>query len=124
MFNIPEGDRDNDLDLHRFSRMSEAEFKARVSKGERFVIYRYTLSALVYSVTRPTKVYVSSGRMSAVLNGVPFTIISAVLGWWFITGPIRTISSIIANSRGGIDVFSEILEHIRKQDVFHLYGMR
>ena len=104
--------------------MSEAEFKARVSKGERFVIYRYTLSALVYSVTRPTKVYVSSGRMSAVLNGVPFTIISAVLGWWFITGPIRTISSIIAISRGGIDVSSEILEHIRKQDVFHLYGMR
>ncbi len=71
MITIPQGAKDNNLDLHRFSRMSEAEFR-----------------------------------------------------WWFITGPITTIASIIANSRGGIDVSAEILEHIRKQDVLYLYGMR
>lgn len=123
MFAIPEGDRDYDLELHQFSRMSEAEFKNRQLLGERFVIYRYTLSALIYSTTRPTKVHVSKNRGSAVLKGIPYTVVSALFGWWFITGPITTIASIVANSRGGIDVSAEILEHIRKQDVRYLYGM-
>jgi len=124
MITIPQGAKDNNLDLHRFSRMGEAEFKNRVFLGERFVIYRYTLSAFIYSATLPTKVHVASSRSAAVLKGIPYTLVSALFGWWFITGPITTITSIIANSRGGIDVSAEILEHIRKQDVLYLYGMR
>lgn len=124
MIHIPQGDRDNDLDLHRFSPMSEAEFKNRVFLGARFVTYRYTLSAIIFSVTRPTKVHVASSRKSALLKGIPYTLVSALFGWWCITGPVHTIVPIATNSKGGRDVSAEILEHIRKQDVLYLYGMR
>lgn len=121
---IPSGERDDALDLHSFSRVSESEFKARLDRGERFVVYHYTLSAIIYTTTRPTKIFNPTSRRKALMLGLPYTLISIVLGWWSLTGFIWTITSIIRNSSGGTDVSGEILAYIRQQDPRYLYGMR
>ncbi len=123
MITMPQSVEHDELVLHNFSRMSVAEFKNRQFLGERFVIYNYTLSALIYTTTRPTKVHVARNLRTAILKGIPYTLISMIFGWWHIMGPIATIVSVIGNSLGGTDVSEEILEHIRKQDVRYQYGM-
>ena len=124
MFAIPRGVGDEDLDLHRFSRMSATEFRNSLALGHRYSIYRYTISAFIYSATLSTNVKVAANVKSAKFKGLPYSIISLILGWWFITGPINTIASIATNTRGGIDVSGEILEYIHQQDPRYLYGMR
>lgn len=114
-----------DLDLHRFSNMTEAEYSSRVAAGVRYVYYRYTISLLVVSIVHPTRVRVVHGRRQAFLQGLPCTALTLLLGWWsFPHGPINTITCLITNLRGGVDVGPDVLEFIRQQDPKWQYGFR
>lgn len=114
-----------ELDLHAFSNVSEKEFRARLAAGERFVVYLFAVSVVVYSFRHPTKVTVSRNRSNAVLKGLPWSLLTLMLGWWSIpSGPIYTIQCLVANTRGGVDVSANILEHILKNDVRYQYGFR
>jgi len=124
MFSRPE-ETPYELDLHAFSNWSEPQFRARLLAGERFVVYHYAVSAIFYSFRHPTKVYALRSRTHAVLQGLPWTLLTAMLGWWsFPAGPVFTIQCLALNLRGGVDVSGDILEHIRKQDVRYQYGFR
>jgi hypothetical protein len=115
----------HELDLHAFSTMKEQVFRARLAAGERFVVYHYAVSVIVYSFRHPTKVYALRNTSRAVLHGLPWTLLTALLGWWALpAGPIYTIQCLAMNLRGGVDVSGDILEHIRKQDVRYQYGFR
>ena len=120
---IPKGDRDDDLDLHPFSRLTEAEFKDMIAMGEHFVVYCYTLSAFIYTTTRPTKVHATRKFQGAFLRGLPYTMLTVLFGWWHPLGIVNSLNSIIANTRGGADVSPQIIEYIRQQDPRYLYGM-
>ena len=48
------------------------------------------------------------------LQGLPFTLLSLLLGWWGIPwGPIYTIQSLWVNLKGGRDVTQEIMPSMR-----------
>ena len=114
-----------ELNLHSFSGLTEEAYRSFVAQGERFVVYQYAISVVVYSMQHPTKVYRVKGRMDALLRGLPFTALTALLGWWgFPHGPIFTINSLVTNLRGGRDVGPEVLEFIRQQDPRYQYGPR
>lgn len=114
-----------ELDLHAFSNVSEKEFRARLAAGERFVVFLFAVSVVVYSFRHPTKVVVLRNRSQAIRRGLPWTLLTLVLGWWSIpSGPIYTIQALAANIGGGVDVSAEILDHIRKNDVRYQYGFR
>lgn len=115
----------HELDLHAFSNVTEQEFRARLAAGERFVVYHYAVSVVVYSFRHPTKVYALRSGSRAVLRGLPWTVLTALLGWWAIpSGPVYTIQCLAMNLRGGEDVSADILEHIRRHDVRYQYGFR
>jgi hypothetical protein len=60
-----------------------------------------------------------------VLRGLPWSLLTAVLGWWAIpAGPVFTVQCLAINLRGGTDVSPDILEHIRMHDVRYQYGLR
>lgn len=114
-----------ELNLHAFSNWTEERFNAFVNAGGRFVIYRYTLALVIYSMEHPSGVHSVTGRTQAILRGIPYSLLSVLFGWWFFpTGPFRTIQCLGTNLRGGRDVGGEVLEHIRQQDPLHQYGMR
>jgi hypothetical protein len=77
------------------------------------VIYQYCLSLLVITFKRSSKIYFISHEENAVVKGLPFTLLSLLLGWWGIPwGPIYTIQSIWLNFKGGRDVTKEVLTSI------------
>lgn len=114
-----------DLDLRRFSNMTERDFHNAVALGTRYVYFRFAFSLVLFSMVHPTRVHVVNGRKQALLRGSPYTLLTLLFGWWGLPhGPIYTIACLITNLRGGVDVGPEVLDFIRQQDPKWQYGLR
>jgi hypothetical protein len=85
--------------------LSEEEVVAELNNGARFVVYSYCVSLVFVTYGRPSPIrFVRRGK-SRFLTGLPYTLISLLLGWWgFPWGPIYTIKCVASNSTGGTDV--------------------
>jgi len=71
----------------------------------RLVIFQYCVSLGLVSFKRSSGVKVIPAGGSVFLAGLPYTLISLMVGWWGIPwGPIWTLETIGRNLAGGIDV--------------------
>ena len=92
------------------SSMSPHEIAFEIQRGGRFVVYQYCISLLIISFKRNSSVKFIRAGENAALKGLPFTLLSLVLGWWGIPwGFIYTPQVIYKNLKGGADVTSIIL---------------
>jgi len=92
---------------------SDGELQQELQQGGKFVLYQYCISLLVITFKRSSSVYFIRHEENAVVKGLPFTLLSLVLGWWGIPwGPIYTIQSIWVNFGGGKDVTNEMMPSI------------
>src|SRR4051812_22309083 len=99
--------------------MTDEEFATEIERGARFVIYQWCLSLVVITLRRPTDIYFIRAGESAVAKGLPWTLLSWLVGWWgFPFGIIFTIWVTVSNFSGGIDVTEAILRDMRPQGRF------
>jgi hypothetical protein len=90
--------------------LSAEEINFELSNGAKFVIYTYCISIVIMTFKRSSDIYFIKSNESSIKNGLIFTLISAVLGWWgFPWGPIYTIGAFVTNFGGGKDVTQEVL---------------
>jgi hypothetical protein len=90
--------------------MSASEIAFEVNRGARFVVYQYCVSALIMTFKRNSSVQFVRAGESATVKGLPFTLLSLLLGWWGIPwGFIYTPQVIYKNLKGGVDVTSYVL---------------
>jgi len=81
-----------------------------VAHGARFVVYSYNFSLVVVSFKRSSNIYFVRAGQSSVIKGLPFTLFSAVCGWWGIPhGIIFTFQTLGTNLGGGKDVTESVL---------------
>src|SRR5215211_8038250 len=93
---------------------SGGELQQEIQQGGKFVMYQYCISLLVITFKRSSKIYFIRHEENAVVKGLPFTLLSLVLGWWGIPwGPIYTVQSVWVNFKGGKDVTVEVLASMR-----------
>jgi len=89
---------------------SDGQLQQEIQQGGKFVMYQYCISLLIITFKHPTNIYFIRQEESAVVKGLPFTLLSFLLGWWGIPwGPIYTIQSIWINFKGGKDVTNEVV---------------
>ena len=89
---------------------SGGQLQQEIQQGGKFVVYQYCISVLVITFKRSSNIYFISHEQNSIVNGLPFTLLSLILGWWGIPwGPIYTIESIWVNFNGGRDVTKEVL---------------
>jgi hypothetical protein len=92
---------------------SSGHLQQELQQGGKFVMYQYCISLLIITFRRSSNIYFISHEDNAVVKGLPFTLLSLVLGWWGIPwGPIFTIQAIWVNFSGGKDVTQEVLASI------------
>lgn len=85
--------------------LTNAEINAAVEQGARFVVYHYTISIIVMTFRRSSAAHFVPAGSSAVVKGLPYTLLTLVAGWWGIPwGPIYTIGSLAKNLSGGENV--------------------
>ena len=71
----------------------------------RYVTYRYALSLFFFTYSGQSNVIELAAGQSAWVRGLPYTVLSLLLGWWGLPwGPIRTLQALITNLGGGEDV--------------------
>ena len=92
---------------------SASHLQQELQQGGKFVIYQYCISLLIITFRRSSNIYFIGRDDNAVLKGLPFTMLSLLLGWWGIPwGPIYTVQSIWMNFRGGKDVTQEVVASV------------
>ena len=89
---------------------SGGELQQELQQGGKFVMYQYCISILILTFKRSSNVYFIRHEENAIVKGLPFTLLSLVLGWWGIPwGPIYTVQSVWVNFQGGKNVTQEVL---------------
>ncbi len=90
--------------------LTVAELNSEVGNGGKFVFFQYTVSLLIITFKRPTDIYFIKANENPSVKGLPYTLLSAVLGWWGIPwGPIYTVQSLACNLKGGKDVTQQVM---------------
>jgi len=94
--------------------MTPDEIDFELQRGGKFVYFYYCISLLVVTIRRPSDVYLIRVGESALLKGMPFTLLSLIGGWWGIPwGPIRTVQCLYVNLAGGEPAPPEVTASIR-----------
>ncbi len=94
--------------------MSADQIRFEVQRGGKFVLYHYCVSIVVMTFRRSSPVYFIPTGHSAAGKGLPWTLLTLVLGWWGIPwGPIYSIQSLVVNFQGGKDVTSAVALHLQ-----------
>lgn len=99
--------------------LSAVNLQAEVMKGGRFIYYPFVISLLVVTFKRTSGVYLVRGNEKGATKGWPFTLVSALFGWWgFPYGPKYTLESIRTNIKGGKDVTDEVMATVAGHILF------
>ena len=95
--------------------MTRQQLAEELKAGAKFVIYQYCVSILVMTFKRGSDIYFIPANAKASSKGMSFTVISLLAGWWGIPwGPIYTISSVVKNMQGGIDVTGSVWNQLNQ----------
>lgn len=80
--------------------------------ADRYVCYEYCISVIFLTLRKPSRVHHLRPRELGLWRGLPYTLISLLLGWWGIPwGVIYTPLTIFTNLSGGRDVTDQVLNH-------------
>jgi hypothetical protein len=86
------------------------EINRELAHGAKFVIYQFTISIIVMTFRRSSDVYFVRASENSTVKGLPYTLLTFVLGWWGIPwGPIYSIGALYNNLTGGKNITEEIL---------------
>lgn len=88
--------------------MTPAALAAEIERGGRFVFFECCISLIVVTLRRPTAIIFLRHDESGWVRGLPYTLVSLILGWWGLPwGVIYTPLVLATNLAGGCDVTSE-----------------
>lgn len=107
------------MKIQNIEGLSATDLQMEADKGARFVYFSFTISLLVVTLRRNSGVYMIRGGESARSKSLPFTLLSALFGWWGIPfGPKYTLESIRTNLKGGKDVTDEVMSTVAGHILF------
>src|SRR5262245_27594686 len=70
--------------------------------GERVVVFDYCISLIVITLRRTSRPFVLRPGQWAFPRGLPYTLLSLLLGWWGLPwGVVCTIVAVATNCAGG-----------------------
>jgi hypothetical protein len=89
--------------------LTAAELEAELAVGGRFVFYEFCISFLVLTLRCPTRVRYLRPSEYGVVRGLPYVLLSLLLGWWGLPwGIIYTPLTVFTNLCGGHDVTERV----------------
>jgi hypothetical protein len=89
--------------------LTPAQLEAELAAGGRFIVYEYCISFVILTLRCPTRVRFLRPREIGMLHGLPYVLLSLLLGWWGLPwGIIYTPLTIFTNLCGGHDVTEQV----------------
>ena len=101
------------MKVHGIETLSPAELRRELETGGRIVFYEYCISLVLLTLRRPSALYFLRGRETGLAKGLPYAVVSLLLGWWGIPwGFVYTPLALVTNLSGGCDVTAQILPQL------------
>jgi hypothetical protein len=98
--------------------LNEEEVEAELAAGGRLVYYEYCISLIFLTLRRPTEIFFLRPGELGLVRGLPYSLVSLLLGWWGIPwGIIYTPLTLITNFSGGRDVTAQVREWLHHASV-------
>ncbi len=96
-------------------KMTVSQLRDEIQRGGKFVVYLYCVSLLIITFKRGSGIHFVPAGQSAVLKGLPYTLLSLLAGWWGIPwGPLFTLEALVRNFQGGKDVTQEVMSALSR----------
>jgi hypothetical protein len=93
--------------------LTPEQIDAALAEGGRFVFYEYCISAMFVTFRKPSSIFFLRPGERGVLRGLPYVVMSAVLGWWGLPwGLVYTPVAIFSNLGGGHDVTTRVRQFL------------
>jgi hypothetical protein len=97
------------MELRGLKGRTLSDLDAELQAGSRFVLFEYCLSFLFVTLRRPSAVLLLGPRELGLAQGLPYTLLSLLLGWWGLPwGLVYTPVALFTNLSGGRDVTAEV----------------
>jgi hypothetical protein len=85
--------------------ISDMQIFQELENGGRIVRYQYAISIIVMTFSLNSKLFLLRANEKGVKQGLPYSIVTILLGWWGIPwGPIKSFYSLKNNFSGGKNV--------------------
>ncbi|MES1216210.1 MAG: hypothetical protein ABUT20_11905 [Bacteroidota bacterium] len=108
------------MKIKNINGLSADHLQKEVNSGGKFIYYAFTISLIVVTFKRTSGVYLIRGGENAVVKGLPFSVITFLLGWWGIPwGPKHSFESLRTNFQGGKNVTDEVMSVVAGYVLFH-----
>ena len=101
--------------------LTVAQVQDEVDLGGRFVQYTWCLSLLIVTYRYTSAVYFLRKDENAFVKGLPFTVLSLLLGWWGIPyGVFYTLGAVYSNINGRC-VTEFVMKRLHRQTGGHVF---
>jgi hypothetical protein len=95
--------------LRALEALTPADLDRRLQGGARLVFFEYCISFVFVTLRRPSAVMLLGPGERGLVRGLPYTLISLMLGWWGLPwGLVYTPRAVFTNLCGGRDVTAEV----------------
>ena len=102
------------MKIHGIEHLTSEQLSADLQRGGRFKIYPYCISVLVMSFKRHSDIHFVPAGTSQTGKIAAYSVLTLLLGWWGIPwGPIWTVSTLVSNLGGGLDVTDQVMASLR-----------
>lgn len=103
--------------INNLEGLSIDEINDELSKGAKFVVFQYCISAVVMSFRQPSEIFFIRAGESTFKHSFTYSLLTLGLGWWGIPwGIIYSIGSLYTNFSGGKDVTKEVLDAFNNKE--------
>lgn len=94
-------------------RLTPTVYLEELSVGGRVVVFEYCISFIAITLRRTSRPYLLRPGQWAWLRGLPFILVSLLLGWWGLPwGLILTPVAIVTNLAGGRDITAAVRQQL------------
>ena len=110
---IHETTQEMTMQIRGIENLSREDLVREISNGAKFAVFQYCFSLVVLSFRRSTDAYFVPAGKSPTATGIPWTILSLLVGWWGIPwGLIFTPMVVYRNLSGGQDVTNYVMTNV------------
>ena len=100
--------------VHGLDHLTPTAVEEALAAGGRFVFFEYCISFIFLTLRRPTGIYFLRAGERGLARGLPYTVLSLLLGWWGVPwGVIYTPLALLRNLAGGRDATAEVRALVR-----------
>jgi len=101
--------------------LTVAQVQDEIARGGRFVQYAWCVSLLVVTFRYKSPIYFIRSNENTFIKGLPFSVLTFLLGWWAIPYGVFHTMNILYNNISGKCMTANVLKQLHRKTLGHVF---